>query len=183
MNNKSVLPDENSLRLIPDDWWLLTGTVRGGASYNVKQYEREWNLWIRQIKKQFVKTKAELLWFYRIEKSSDYGMGLKGEWHIHFIFSSRHIKKQVEEAGGLDAAVRSLKSLWPSAANKLIVPYIKSVFGTNEWGSYINKVTQHDRIETFTKFSQGLKKEIIRRRKKLNTDKTPVFFVSSSPTE
>lgn len=182
MKQQSVLPDEDSLRLIPDDWWLLIGTVRGGDTYNAKRYEKEWRTWMTQVRKKFVKTDAELLWFYRIANDRDEGMA-KEEWHIHFFVSGKHIEKQVEEIGGRKAAATYLRNLWPSGANKDIQEYERSHMGTNEWGAYLNKVTPHDKIETFTKFSAGLKKEIIRRRKAAEKTVLEKFSVSSEPTQ
>lgn len=182
MKQQTVLADEDSLRLIPDDWWLLTGTVRGGESYNPKRYEQEWRTWLTCFRKKFVKTKAELLWFYRIANDHDEGM-VKNEWHIHFFVAGKHIERQIEEIGGKAAAAAYLRNLWPSGANKLIEPYQKSFMGTNEWGSYVSKVTPHDKIETFTKFSAGLKKEVIRRRKAAEKTVLEKFFVSSEQNQ
>lgn len=166
-SNKEVLADEDSLRLIPDDWWAFTGTIRGGDSYTAKRYEREFSQWLRNVRQKFVKTEAELLWFYRIENAKDAGME-RDEWHLHFVFSGRHIEKQIADYGDREKLAKHLESLWPGGANKDIHSYQASRMGGNEWGKYISKVTPHDKVETFTKFSPGLVKEVRRRRRKTN---------------
>ena len=173
-----LLPDIDSIRLIPKSKWKVKGTIQNATKTTPLGYSKQFDKWISLVRKNVLKTDASLLWFWRLENKDT--LNVNGvRWHLHFILGGDNLDNEM--AKGEDF-FRILEKLWTVKCNAKIEAYLIEHPSNSNWNEYINKPTPYDSNETHTKFSPMLVKEVRRIRKKIELKnqediKTKAMFI------
>jgi hypothetical protein len=163
----SLLADIDSLRLIPKTKWRVTGSIHNATKTTPLGYEKQFDKWISRVKKEVLKTDASLLWFWRLENKDTLNVG-GIRWHLHFILGGDNLDRELAQG---DKFFRVLERKWPVKCNAKIRSFVIDHPKNADWNEYINKTSPFDAIETHTKFSPMLVKEVRRIRKKMALEK------------
>jgi hypothetical protein len=166
-NRTGLLPDIDSIRLIPKTKWKVKGTIHNATKTTPLGYKKQFSKWVARVRKDVLKTDASLLWFWRLENKDTLNVG-GVRWHLHFILGGDNLALEIAQG---DKFFRALEKVWPVKCNAKIEAYVIEHPSNANWNEYINKPSPYDANETHTKFSPILVKEVrrIRRRMALET--------------
>lgn len=162
-----LLPDIDSIRLIPRERWKIKGTIHNATKTTPQGYKKQFDKWIASVRKDVLKTDASLLWFWRLENKDTLNVG-GVRWHLHFILGGDNLANELSEG---DKFFRAIERLWPVKCNAKIREYVMDHPSNADWNEYINKPSPYDSHETHTHFSPMLVKEVRRIRKKMELEK------------
>ena len=171
--SRKTIADYELLKLYPRHRWKIQGTINNAKVTLPETYVTQFKEWLGSVQKDVLKANVDLQWFLRVEKK-------ERRWHLHFIMGDHHLKKELE-ADSSALLLRSKMSVrWPVKANVEIEEYVKDHHTKGKWEEYICKADEQDELETHTRWSKELKKEvkrIARRKEETKVGKALRMFI------
>ena len=170
--SRKTIADYEALKLYPRHRWKIKGTINNAKNTPPDTYVTQFKEWLASVQKDVLKTAAnvDLHWFLRVEKKEK-------RWHLHFILGDQNIGRETKTPESVLMFCKRMALRWPVKCNSQIEEYLQAMPNGGTWEEYLCKVTEEDPADTYTRWSQSLKKAVKReqgKKEKIESEKQDI---------